>query len=100
MSLIAMRYLHNKGLFNLILIQIPTIPSCKSVRFKPKLIRPFSPVTPNEAEATAWLFVNKYLFASPTDIIIHDPAQMAVVSKQMCNTVILAGTLRLITQSD
>lgn len=46
------------------------------------------------------LFVNKYLHPSPVDIIIHNAAQMAVVSKQMRNAVMLTGTLQLITQSD
>lgn len=46
------------------------------------------------------LFANKYLLPSPADIIIHDAAQMAVVSEQMRNAVILTGTLRLITRTD
>lgn len=51
-------------------------------------------VTLDENEATAWLFADKYLFSFLTNIIIHDSAQMAAVSKQMCDTVILMGALR------
>lgn len=42
------------------------------------------------------LFINQYLFTLLTNIIIHDSVQMALVSKQMCDTVILKGALQLI----
>ena len=47
----------------------------------------------NENLLTAWLFLNKYLFAFCTNTIIHDPVQMVPVSKQMWDTIIFKGTL-------
>lgn len=70
-------------------------------RFKPKPITPpFHQRPVMRLKLQRSLFVNKYLLPSAADIIIHDAAQMAVVSKQMRNAVILTGTLQLITQSD
>lgn len=68
----------------------------KSVCFKTKLFCYMSPQLVTLDENEARLFARKYLFSCLTNIIIHDSAQMAVVSKQMCNPVLHMAALQFI----